>query len=179
MQGKTDIYKKIIALMVKYDSPTQLTIDEFKTPFQSTLLPDNKWVILSTIVPWDKFASAYMTMMNIGFGRPGISPRIVLGALIIKHIEKLDDRGVIAAIQENIYMQFFVGLKEFNPYPVFDPSLFVDIRKRVGADIFDALNVDLIKSVSEQRDKNIMLKKLRTTTVAHPKTKVRCKQMQQ
>jgi len=45
-----------------------------------------------------------MSMMNTDFGRPGISPRIVLGALIIKHLEKLDDRGVIAAIQENIYM---------------------------------------------------------------------------
>ena len=81
--------------MVKYDSPTQLSIEEFKTPFQSTLLADNKWVKLSKIVPWDKFASAYMSMMNIDFGRPGISPRIVLGALIIKHLEKLDDRGSI------------------------------------------------------------------------------------
>ncbi len=171
MQGKTDIYKKIIALMVKYDSPAQLTIEEFKTPFQSMLLPDNKWVTLSTIVPWDKFASAYMTMMNIGFGRPGISPRIVLGALIIKHIEKLDDRGVIAAIQENIYMQFFVGLKEFNPYPVFDPSLFVDIRKRVGADIFDALNVDLIKSVSEQKDKKHNAKNTEDNNSSAPKNK--------
>ena len=139
--------------MIKYNSEKQLTIEEFKTPFQATLLPDNKWVKLGTIVPWDKFASAYMSMMNIGFGRPGISPRVVLGALIIKHIENLDDRGVIAAIQENIYMQFFVGLKEFNPHPVFDPSLFVDIRKRVGTDIFDSLNVELIKSVSEKEDK--------------------------
>lgn len=170
MQGKTDFYKKIIALMVKYDSPAQLTIEEFKTPFQSILLPDNKWVKLSSIVPWDKFASAYMTMMNIGFGRPGISPRIVLGALIIKHIEKLDDRGVIAAIQENIYMQFFVGLKEFNPYPVFDPSLFVDIRKRVGAEIFDALNVDLIKSVDEQEDKKHNAKK-KDNNINTPKNK--------
>lgn len=138
--------------MIKYDSPLQLSIEEFKTPFQATLLADNKWVKLSKIVPWDKFASAYMSMMNIGFGRPGISPRIVLGALIIKHIEKLDDRGVIEAIQENIYMQYFIGLKEFNLYPVFDPSLFVDIRKRVGHKIFDSLNVELIKSVSGQKD---------------------------
>ena len=138
--------------MIKHDSPTQLRIEEFKTPFNASLLPDNKWVKLSLIVPWDKFASAYMSMMNIGFGRPGISPRIVLGALIIKHLEGLDDRGVISAIQENIYMQFFVGLEGFNPHPVFDPSLFVDIRKRVGADLFDALNVDLIKSISKQED---------------------------
>jgi hypothetical protein len=67
--------------------------------------------------------------MNSDFDRPGISPRLDLGALIIKYKEKLDDRGIIAAIQENIYMQFFVGLKEFNPEPILDPSLFVEIRK--------------------------------------------------
>ena len=145
--------------MIKYDSPTQLTIDEFKTPFSASLLPDNKWVILSLIVPWDKFASAYMSMMNIGFGRPGVSPRVVLGALIIKHLEKLDDRGVVSAIQENIYMQFFVGLEGFNPHPVFDPSLFVEIRKRVGAEVFDTLNVELIKSVSKKEDQKHNKKK--------------------
>jgi len=91
-------------------------------------------------------------MMNADFGRRGISPRIVLGALIIKHIEKLDDRGVIATIQEDPYMQFFRGLKEFTTCPVFDPSLFVEIRKRAGHEIFDALNVELIKSVSEKED---------------------------
>jgi hypothetical protein len=60
-------------------------------------------------------------MMNNNFGRPGLSPRIVLGALIIKHIENLDDRSVIQAIQENIYMQYFIGLKEFTVEQVFDP----------------------------------------------------------
>ena len=139
--------------MIKHNSDLQLTIEEFKTPFQTSLLADNRWVTLSKAVPWDKFASAYISMMNADFGRPGISPRIVLGALIIKHIEKLDDRGVIATIQENPYMQFFLGLKEFNPHPVFDPSLFVEIRKRADHEIFDALNVELIKSVSEKEDK--------------------------
>jgi len=139
--------------MIDYISERQLTIEEFKTPFQTSLLPDNRWVRLSSVVPWDDFASVYISMMNPDFGRPGVSPRLVLGALIIKHKEKLDDRGVIAAIQENIYMQFFVGLKEFNPKPIFDPSLFVEIRKRVGKDIFDSLNVKLIKSVSEEKDK--------------------------
>jgi len=145
--------------MIKYNSEDQLTIEEFKTPFQSTLLSDNKWVKLSKIVPWDKFASAYMSMMDTGFGRPGISPRIVLGALIIKHLEKLDDRGTISTIQENIYMQYFIGLTEFTPHPIFDPSLFVDIRKRVGHEVFDSLNVELIKSVSEEEDNKHNAKK--------------------
>lgn len=100
-----------------------------------------------------------MSMMNIGFGRPGVSPRIVLGALIIKHLEKLDDRGVILTIQENIYMQYFVGLKEFTVDPVFDPSLFVEIRKRIGHEMFDTLNEDLIRSVSQEKDKRHNRKK--------------------
>lgn len=139
--------------MINYISSLQLSIDAFKTPFETSLRADNRWVLLSNSVPWDTFASTYSSMMNSGFGRPGISPRMVLGALIIKHQEKLDDRGVIEAIQENVYMQFFVGLKEFNPNPIFDPSLFVEIRKRVGADVFDKLTVKLIESSSKIADK--------------------------
>lgn len=139
--------------MINYISERQLSIEEFKTPFQSTLLADNRWVTLSKIVPWDTFASSYISIMNADKGRSGISPRIVLGALIIKHIEKLDDRGVIAAISENPYMQFFIGLKEFTPHPVFDPSLFVTLRKRVGADVFDLLNTELIHSISDKDQK--------------------------
>jgi hypothetical protein len=49
--------------------------------------------------------------------------------------------------------------KEFTPHPVFDPTLFVDIRKRVGHKMFDTLNADLIKSVSEKKDKRHNKKK--------------------
>ena len=40
--------------MVKYNSDRQLTIEEFKTPFQASFLADNPWVKLSKAVPWDK-----------------------------------------------------------------------------------------------------------------------------
>ena len=139
--------------MIRYESTNQLTIEEFKTPFQTSLLPDNRWVKLSKKVPWDKFASQYISIMDESFGRPGVSPRIVLGALIIKHLEKLDDRGTISAIQENPYMQYFIGLQEFDPNPVFDPSLFVEIRKRVGPEAFDSLTTDLIQSVTGEKDR--------------------------
>mgnify|MGYP006080637223 CR=1 FL=1 len=145
--------------MINYTSENQLSISEFKTPFETTLLSTNRWVVLSNNVPWDAFASIYISMMNRNIGRPGLCPRMVLGALIIKHQENLDDRGVIAAIQENVYMQFFVGLKEFSTKPIFDPSLFVEIRKRVGASTFDALNKKLIQSISKEEDKKQNSKK--------------------
>ena len=138
--------------MVAYFSEKQLSITEFETPFNTLLSPDNRWVKLSEIVPWDKFANLYISLMNPTQGRPGISPRMVLGALIIKHKENLSDEKTIQAIQENIYMQFFVGLKAFQIQKIFDPSLFVTIRKRIGKSAFDALNTELIKSLSQKKD---------------------------
>ena len=49
--------------------------------------------------------------MNIDKGRPDISPRVVLGALIVKHKEKLDDRGVRNS-RKPLYA-FFCGFKRF------------------------------------------------------------------
>lgn len=42
-------------------------------------------------------------------------------------------------------MQYFLGLEEFAPNPVFDTSLFVEIRKRIGHELSDQLNAALIK----------------------------------
>jgi IS5 family transposase len=88
--------------MIAYISEKQLSISEFKTPFKADLLPDNRWVELASIVPWDTFSDLYISLMNTTQGRPGISPRIILGALIIKHKENLSDEKTIQAIQENI-----------------------------------------------------------------------------
>lgn len=159
--------------MVKYESPSQLKIEEFKTPFLKSLLADNRWVLLSKVVPWDKFAALYLKAMETGTGRPPISPRIVLGALIIKHIESLDDRGTIAIIQENPYMQYFLGLEEFDPNPVFDPSLFVEIRKRIGHEQFDQLNAALIKSSSKSDDQKHNQNPKKKDDEGNPKNKGR------
>jgi len=58
---------------------------------------------------------------------------------------KLDDIGVIEIIQENPYMQYFLGLKGFTQKPVFDPSLLVYIRKRIDLNVFESLTDELIR----------------------------------
>jgi len=75
----------------------------------------------------------------------GISPRIPIRAMIIKHKLKLTDEDTIEIIRENPYMQFFLGLDEFIPHAVFSPSLFVDIRRRLGATMFRELSALIIK----------------------------------
>ncbi len=46
--------------MIPYISYFQLSIEEFKTPFQTILLSDNSWVVDSEIFSWGTFACSYI-----------------------------------------------------------------------------------------------------------------------
>ncbi len=130
--------------MFKYTPQKQLSLDGFRAPFAAGLDPGNRWVRMAQLLDWDQLAAIYVKRLSAGNGAPSINARVVIGALIIKHLERKDDRGTIQAIQENPYMQHFLGLDEFTHKPVFDPSLFVAIRKRLGDREFEEMNVLLI-----------------------------------
>jgi len=131
--------------MIKYTPSSQLTLEAFKHPFTKELKKDNRWVKLAELVPWDDLAGIYAKNMNADAGRLSVDIRMVIGALIIKHKLKLSDRDTVDMISENLYMQYFCGLKGFQSDPPFDPSLFVDIRKRMEADKFDQFNQVVIR----------------------------------
>nr|WP_231960466.1 transposase [Petrimonas mucosa] len=65
--------------------------------------------------------------------------------IIIKHIMKSDDRGVIEMIRENPYMQYFLGLEAFTYEQVMTPSLLISIIKRIDLDLLESLIDDLIR----------------------------------
>lgn len=132
--------------MINYTPQNQLSLDMFETPFESVLDKGNRWVKLASLIPWDDLAGIYCSKLNPCSGRKTIDVRLVIGALIVKHKLKLDDRGTVAMIQENMYIQYFCGYHTFNPGQPFDPSLFVDIRKRLGNKEFDAFNKAVINS---------------------------------
>ena len=117
----------------------------FETPFENALDKNNRWIKFSKIIPWDKVSSYYNQRMCNKNGAVTTDARIVLGALIIKHHENLSDVGTIEAIEENIYMQYFLGLPSFKTEPVFAPNLFVKIRKRLGLDYWNDINEIIIK----------------------------------
>jgi transposase, IS5 family len=117
----------------------------FETPFENALDKNNRWIKFSKIIPWDKVSSYYNQRMCNKNGAVTTDARIVLGALIIKHHETLSDEGTIEAIKENIYMQYFLGLPSFKTEQVFAPSLFVEIRKRLGLDYWNEINEIIIK----------------------------------
>ena len=83
-----------------YVSQFQLTLPGFETPFSESLSPNNRWVILSKQIPWDKIVHVYQSRMGNDFmGAEGINPRVAIGALIIKHMENFSDRDTVMHIQ--------------------------------------------------------------------------------
>lgn len=73
-------------------------------------------------------------------GRPPINGRVILGAVIIKHLGDLSDRETIAQIQENMFMQYFLGYGSFTNEEPFSDTLFVEIRKRLSLELLSKIN---------------------------------------
>ena len=133
--------------MIRYKSTRQISIEEFKTPFLLGIDPRNRWVHLSQVMPWDELAQVYCRTLTDNFGRPAISPRVVIGALIVKHEKCLSDEETVEEIRENPYLQYFLGLEEFTHDIPFDASLFVTIRKRLGEAAFEEISHSFLQRV--------------------------------
>jgi len=142
----------------KYVSPNQLTIGGFETPFEQHLTSENRWVKLDKLIPWDKIVVPYDRQFKSLEGRPPINGRIVIGAVIIKHMLELSDRETILQIQENVFLQYFLGYSSFTNEAPFSPSLFVEIRERLGIEILSSINdIIIAHSFEKTSETNIKL----------------------
>ena len=135
--------------MIKYTPSNQLTLSGFSHPFDQELSPENRWVKLAEIIPWDALASVYLKQLSTNSGRESVDARMVIGAIIVKHKLHISDRETVAMISENIYLQYFCGLTSFQTKAAFHPTVFVDIRKRMGANSFDAWNALIIEKAED------------------------------
>lgn len=127
-----------------YISPRQLTFVHFESPFTRHLPSTNRWVQLASSIPWDDIVGVYQAQLNnFSTGASNINPRVAIGALMVKHLLNISDRDTIIAIQENIYIQHFLGFDSIVYEAPFNASLFVEIRKRMSLEHVERIN-DLI-----------------------------------
>ena len=105
----------------------------------------NRWVALGDLLPWTELEKEYNSRLyNQKKGAGNKPARMILGAMIIKHKLNLSDAETIEIIRESPYMQYFCGLHEFTDKPIFDPSLFVTIRKRISEEELNKMTVKLL-----------------------------------
>ncbi|MFN0081249.1 MAG: transposase, partial [Ferruginibacter sp.] len=155
MQGILKKSSKKGAVTPQYVSPNQLTLCGFETPFEQALTSENRWVKLSKHIPWDQIVGKYDMQFKSDEGRPPISGRVVIGAVIIKHLIGLTDRETILQIQENMFLQYFLGYSSFTNEAPFSPSLFVLIRERLSADILMGINDIVVSNHFDKENDNI------------------------
>jgi hypothetical protein len=130
--------------MIRTTSSKQLTIAEFDWPFETALDKNNRWIKLSECIPWDELAESYYQGLPADRGRPLKDARLVIGAVIAKHKLCLSDVETLLQIQENPYLQYFVGLPGYQATAPFAPSLLVEIRKRMGEAVFEGFHRAII-----------------------------------
>lgn len=118
--------------MYRSNRSQQLEFPDFYLPFSGQLDPENRWIQWARLVPWPLAEEIYHEDLCEDFGAPIVPSRTALGALLVKERLGLTDRETVDAIQENPYLQFFIGLEEFTQEKPFDASLMVDFRKRFG-----------------------------------------------
>jgi len=118
--------------MYRSKNHQQLDFPDFYLPFSGHLDPENRWVALARLVPWELAEEIYHADLCKDSGQPIVPARVALGALLIKERLGLTDRETVETIQENPYLQFFLGMEEFTQERPFDASLMVDFRKRFG-----------------------------------------------
>jgi len=127
-------------LMYRQQDKEQLGIEDYFLPFEGQLDSENRWVKLSKLMPWDYIEEVYSKGFSPDTGRAAKTARIAFGAIYVKEQERLTDDGCVRYIQENPYVQYFLGLKHFEAEPLFDASMMVHFRKRFPADEIAKIN---------------------------------------
>lgn len=133
----------------------QITMEEFFIPFGGKPLKTNRWVKLVSIMPWEHIEQIYMASFQSERGRPAISSRIAFGFIFIKENDNLTDEDTVAAIAENPYMQYFLGLTAFQAELLFDASVMVHFRKRFPVEEVAKINEYICTGKWPEQQRNI------------------------
>jgi hypothetical protein len=132
-----------------YQKPdrNQIDLNEFILPFGGWLSPDNRWIKMASLMPWEMIEDFYAESFKgeNPDGRRPLSARIAFGAIYIKEQEGLTDRGTVEYIAENPYAQYFLGLNSFRTEPLFDDSMMTWFRKRFSMEMINQINEELFR----------------------------------
>jgi hypothetical protein len=140
--------------MYRKDNHHQLKFEDFYLPFSGHLRSDNRWVILAGQIPWQQIEEAYGELFSQDNGCPALSARIALGSLLIKERLGISDRETVEQIRENPYLQYFLGLMEYQDKPLFDNSMMTHFRKRFDKEILSDINEKIVEPAMKDTGNN-------------------------
>jgi hypothetical protein len=132
----------------------QIAIEKFALPFGGKLDSENRWVKEAELIPWDMVEDIYAKSFKSDSldGPNPISARIAFGSLYIKEREGFPQIRTMQHIAENVYMQYFLGLTEFTPEPLFDSSMLTHFAKRFSKEDLIKINEEIYRRSQPPED---------------------------
>ena len=125
----------------------------FYLRFGGELDPKNRWIRLARLIPWESYEKDYAGLFPSGRGAPAKPFRMALGALLIKNMKRITDEEVVEELKENPYLQYLVGLEEYQSDAPFDASMMVHFRKRISVETLQEINEKIVKLQMEREEK--------------------------
>ena len=130
--------------MYKKNKNHQIAFTDFNQPLGLQMNPDNRWVKKAATIPWKDIEEKYATLFPSNTGNVAKPLRMALGSLLIQQQLHFADEELVEEIRENPYFQYFIGLPGYVDAIPFVPSLLVEFRKRLSADIMIEINEMII-----------------------------------
>jgi transposase, IS5 family len=138
--------------MYRKTQESSITPENFELPFSGKLSPDNRWVIMAELIPWEEFEEEYAQNFAEEMGAPAKTWRMALGALIIKEKLGTRDRETVEQIRENPYLQYFLGMSAYSNEAPFEASMLVHFRKRIGKDLLNKVNKKMVMRERKKKE---------------------------
>jgi len=126
--------------MYKTHADHQITFFDFNQSCGMQLDMKNQWVLAAARIPWAKLEEKYAEMFPSKTGCPAKPLRMALGSLILQKYLGVSDRKLVAAIAENPYYQYFIGLNAFQKECPFRAPSLVAFRRRLDCDFLQEAN---------------------------------------
>ena len=103
---------------------------------------------LAHLINWETFEKDFSHLFPSTTGHPPLPIRLVVGILILQHINGLSDEDVVKKWIENPYYQYFCGYDHFQWEFPLDPSSLVRWRKRLSTSGMDKILQSSIRAAS-------------------------------
>ena len=146
--------------------------DLFKSRLSNQLNPKDPLFILAHQVNWSYFEEEFGSFYRPGPGQPPKPIRLIVGLMMLQHMNGLSDEQVVYQWVQNPYWQYFCGYDYLQWELPIDPSSMTRWRKRLGPEnlekilaqtIVTAVKIEAVKPQDLKRviaDKTVMEKNI-------------------
>jgi IS5 family transposase len=106
--------------------------DLFRRRLCNQLNPNHPLFMLTGMIDWEGLETYFAPLYQAELGHPPRPIRLIIGLMMLQHVEGLSDEQVVLKWVENPYYQYFCGYDHFQWKLPINPSSLTRWRGRIG-----------------------------------------------